>query len=409
MKKIKRIIAIMLVMLMLAGISAICALADESETICVAIRIEGIGKALYYNRNFEVPEGATVLDLMEKLNETDDTPEVDIADSVYGAYIGRIGELAEMDYGPMSGWSYLVNDESPAFGISMFELSDGDSVVVYFGDPFSTGMQYPITDLSKLYSDGIISFTSIDTEYDEEWTPIITENPVSGATVTLNSVTYTTDEDGGIKISDKTGLAGFRALQIERYDGETGVPTVLRLEPDFEMYVPFADTDDGAWYELAVMFCVREWDFQGTNLSANLFEPLRTMTMEELVTVLTRVADADIEPQTDPWYAGALEWAVENDIIAEEDFAEGAGIPKDMFLHMFYLAVALTGDQDMTVRADITGAVDYDDINEEYLEAVSWAVAMDIVQGTSDEELIIDPGFEFNRAMVCRLLYNFFG
>jgi len=393
---------------MLAGMVSLSALAEESEAIEVSIRIEGLKETLYYDSNMKLAPGATVLDLLELLNDADDAPAIVITDSTYGAYISEIGGLAEFDYGPMSGWSYRVNDEDPAFGISMYKLENNDSVVYYYGDPFGIGMQHPVTGLSRILSEGIITFTSLDTEYDENWNATVAEKPVKDATVTFNGLTYTTNEKGEIKLENKTGLSGFRTLQIERYD-ESGVPTVLRFKPGHEVFVPFADTPAGDWYMNAIKFCVREWNYTGTDLNANLFEPMRTMTMAQLVEVLMRVAGAGEGNVTDPWYAAALEWAVANEVIAEDEFIEDSKVTKEKFIYMFYLTVALSGDYDMTVRADITGAVDYEDINAAYLEAISWAVASEIVEGTSETELVVDPFAEFTRAMVCQLLYKYLG
>jgi hypothetical protein len=49
--------------------------------------------------------------------------------SAYGsAYIEGIGNLYEFDCGELSGWSYKVNGSFPAYGCSLYELSEGDKV-----------------------------------------------------------------------------------------------------------------------------------------------------------------------------------------------------------------------------------------------------------------------------------------
>ena len=131
------------------------------------------------------------------------------------------------------------------------------------------------------------------------------------------------------------------------------------------------------------------------------------MNMAELIRVLALIAGADVDGPAEPWYKNELNWAVENGIIAAEDFDAESFVTKEKYLYMFYLTIALSGDHDMTVRADITGAVDYDKIGADYIDAISWAKASGIVSGTSDTELIIDPAQEFTRAMICQLLYNY--
>ena len=269
-------------------------------------------------------------------------------------------------------------------------------------------MQYPVPDLSRLYSAGVIKFTSNDEEYDEDWNVSIVKNPVEGAAVTFNGVIYTTDADGEIVIASKSGIAGMQSLKIERYDEGTGIPTVLRLAPDFEMYVPFADTPEDAWYEIAVMFCVSKGLFIGTDTANNLFSPSTDMTMAQLVTVLARLAGVDVSAESDLWYAQARDWAIENDIIEETAFQAGAIVTREMFINMFYLTAGLAGTYDMTVSADITEAADYDNISEVCLEAIAWAVASGIIRGTSDKALTISPTGIVDRATVCQMLYNYY-
>lgn len=408
MKKIEKIIAITLAVLMLAGLTALSVTADENDTITVSLRIEGIETPLYYGKTIAIAAGSTVVDLITTVNGMEDTPDITIMDGAYGSYISAIDELAEFAYGDMSGWSYRINGQSPTFGIDMCELEDRDEVVCFYGDPFGIGMQYPITDLSKLLSEGIIRFTSIDATYDEEWNEVLTENPVAAALVTFDKEIYTTDENGEITAANTAGIAGFHTLQIERYDSDSGVPTVLRLAPDTEIYAYFADTPDSAWYNDAVKFCVKEGYFVGTDLSRNLFAPQDKMTTAQLYTVLARIAGADLGADANPWYAKALEWAIDNGFTSEEGFEPGASITRETFIDMFYRTAELTGVYDMTLRSDIEGASDYDEIGEEYYEAISWAVATGIIRGTSESGLTIEPSFEVNRATVCQMLYNYY-
>ncbi|MDR1852728.1 MAG: DUF4430 domain-containing protein [Propionibacteriaceae bacterium] len=74
-------------------------------------------------------EGESAFDILEretrarKLHlEFENTP-------VYNtAYVEGIGNLYELDAGPLSGWMYRVNGEFPNFGSSKYVLKDGDVV-----------------------------------------------------------------------------------------------------------------------------------------------------------------------------------------------------------------------------------------------------------------------------------------
>ena len=424
MKRLSRIVVYTLIVSMLMCIMAIDTLADESEAITVSLRIEGVKENIYHNKEIKIPEGSTVRDLITQVNAAAGSPKIKVTDSTYGAYISEIDGIAEFAYGGMTGWSYRVNDTAPPVGISQYELKDKDSIIVFYGDPFGVGMQYPVATLSKLFSEGVIKFTSIDTEYNENWTPLTVEKPVAGATVMFRWDTYVTDDKGEIKVTNKTGVSGFRSMQIERYEEGTGVPTVLRYAPDYEIYVPFADTphdNSHEWYENAVRFCVREELAYGTDLAANLFEPMRNMTMTQLVTVLARIGGVDADLTTgESWYVAPLSWAIANKVLPAEgpaageeigvlyELTSGINVTREEFIYMFYITVGLVGGHDMEARADIKGAVDYDDIKVDYHEAVSWAVASGIIGGTNPYALTISPAMEVNRATVCQMLYNYY-
>ena len=156
------------------------------------------------------------------------------------AYITAINGEEAGTYGGYDGWMYRVNNLEPSVGMDQYALKAEDSVVLYYGDPFGAGMQYPEADLSKI-ADGVIRFTSQDTTYDDNYEPSTQTNPVKGATVTWKageeSATYTTDDNGEIKIDDRLLTAGPHSLSISKV-GEEDLPLILRLAPDFTVTVP---------------------------------------------------------------------------------------------------------------------------------------------------------------------------
>ena len=410
MLKMKRAMAITVVLLLLAGMTAISALAEGSDKIIVSLRIEGIEETIFYNKAIELSAGSTVEDLMAQANKMDENLAI-VATGIEwgGTYISEIAGLAEFDYTAYSGWLFRVNGVNPTVGQEAVFLESGDEVIYFYNDAWGeAGMQYPVPDLSRLYSAGIITFMSDDEVFDEDWTVSFVRNPVAGATVTFNGAVYITDENGEIVLASKAGAAGIQNLKIERYDEGTGIPTVLRLAPDFEMYVPFVDTPEDAWYDMAVMFCVSKGLFIGTDAANNLFSPMADMTMAQLVTVLARLAGVNVDAgSADPWYALARDWAIQNGIIEDAAFEAGAFVNREVFANMFYLTAGLAGTYDMAVSADITEAVDFDDISEDCREAIAWAVASGIIHGTSDATLTISPKGVVDRATVCQMLYNY--
>ena len=138
----------------------------------------------------------------------------------------------------------MVDGVAPEVGVDGYKVESGDVIVMYYGDPWNTGMQYPIINTEKL-SDGEISFTSMDTVYDENWNAVTKEVAVTGYVLTWGyngkTVEITPDENGVCKIPYKYLTIGEHTVQIEKYDAKTGLPTVLRFAPDFSVEISFFD------------------------------------------------------------------------------------------------------------------------------------------------------------------------
>jgi len=429
MKKIIKAIALMLAITVLAGTATLSALADGGEegatavvtsagpdgSITVSLRIEGVEECVYYNKAVQIPAGFSVADLMQAANDLEDAPEITVIETAYGPYLTKIGDLEEFDYGETSGWLFTHNGEKAEVGAGDTLLSDGDAVVYFYaGNYGGGGFQYPKADMSGFKSDGIIKFTSEDTEYDENWDATTTTNPVAGATVTLGGAEYITDENGEIHIADTNGAAGLCLLQIARFSEEEEyvLPTVLRFAPDYSIYIRFADVPADAWYNEAVEYCALEGLFIGVDAQQGLLAPLKQLSLAELCTVLARISAVDLSKQTDPWYQTALVWADENgvldvDLDTDDDVAED-NVTRETFIYMFYTTIAMLESHDMTLRADIESALDYDDVAGEYADAISWAVASGIIKGTDADNLVVSPKVEVNRATVCQMLYNYY-
>ena len=210
----------------------------EGETITFSLRIEGITANVFY-KTVTVPSDGTPT-LQEALLEVEKAEEGLTFTGLDKAYITAINGEEAGTYGGYDGWMYRVNNLEPSVGMDQYALKAEDSVVLYYGDPFGAGMQYPEADLSKI-ADGVIRFTSQDTTYDDNYEPSTQTNPVKGATVTWKageeSATYTTDDNGEIKIDDRLLTAGPHSLSISKA-GEEDLPLILRLAPDFTVTVP---------------------------------------------------------------------------------------------------------------------------------------------------------------------------
>ena len=218
---------------LLAMSMPITASADENSD--VTVRIEGINECLYYG-TYELSESKTVADVLSSIDEADDSISIT---GISDGYITAVNDDKAAHFGGWDGWLYLVNDVEPTVSVSEYTVKGGDSIVLYYGDPYGVGMQRPVADTSEI-SKGIIKFTSKDAEYDADYNVTYNVNPVADMTVTWESDGKTTeivtDENGQITVPSDFLTKGSHKLSVSKVS-ESGIPLVLRLAPDFEVQV----------------------------------------------------------------------------------------------------------------------------------------------------------------------------
>ena len=82
---------------------------------------------------YRMEKGDTAFDMLKQAT-TDEGIQAEYSyTQAYDAYfIEGISNLYNGDAGGMSGWLYYVNGKSPEYGISGYELKDGDNILVIF-------------------------------------------------------------------------------------------------------------------------------------------------------------------------------------------------------------------------------------------------------------------------------------
>ncbi|MDD3172963.1 MAG: DUF4430 domain-containing protein [Herbinix sp.] len=241
MKKITQKLAFLIFSAtLLIAVSSISTAFAADKSMSITLRIEGIEDNLL-NVTEDVPytDSLTLKDALSYIDAQEDSIAITGVDV---AYITDINGETAGKFGGWDGWLYKVNGVDASVGIDSLQLSDGDSVVLFYGDPFGVGMQFPVADTTDI-NDGVIRFTSSDTTYDADYNAITKVNPVVGATVTWSngevSTDYVTDDNGVIKIETEQLTSGSHILQIAKV-GDAGIPLVLRFAPDFSVSVDAA-------------------------------------------------------------------------------------------------------------------------------------------------------------------------
>ena len=234
--KFKQTIIISSLGALLVGATLPCvvsATGDSSNE--VTVRIEGISNNLYYDTVdlSKATDLKTVADVLNYVDEQDDNLTITgIADN----YITDVNGETAGKFGGYDGWLYRVNDTEPNVGVGDYTISNGDNIVLYYGDPFGVGMQYPNVELK----DNVLTVTSSDAVYDENYNATYVTSPISDLTVYWDCngsvTTYTTNEQGQVTIDAKLLTKGKHNVAVSKVS-ESGIPLVLRLPKDYTVEV----------------------------------------------------------------------------------------------------------------------------------------------------------------------------
>lgn len=127
---------------------------EDSETITISIRVDTILDNMdKLNENLRsekyVPQDGIIVEETEYVLRPNDTVfdvllrtvrhqqiHMDyqgMDENIYNSvYIQGINHLYEFSCGPLSGWMYEVNDEFPDYGVSRYQLKDGDKITFHY-------------------------------------------------------------------------------------------------------------------------------------------------------------------------------------------------------------------------------------------------------------------------------------
>lgn len=225
---------------------AVNAVQENEKMINVDLRIEGIENCIYCGNLTYVSDSETAVleQFLRYADESEESFDITWSGSEYGAYINAVNGVNYAVFNAWDVWMYRVNGISPSEGVSEYKIKDGDEIVVYYGYmDENTFVQYPKMHFNA--AKNVIEFTSMDTSYDAEWNPVVTQNPVAGLTVEIkngdSSFTAVTDEKGIVDMSlysDKISELGMNAGKYKvayHKENENGAPMVLRSAPNAEI------------------------------------------------------------------------------------------------------------------------------------------------------------------------------
>ncbi len=233
---------------------------------------------------------------------------------------------------------------------------------------------------------------------------------------TLTHVDLTCEADG--KTTGKFDIVPSGAVASDNYKITyvNGTLTVSRRhsspssttpepEPTPDNSTSFVDVPANAYFADAVKWAVDKGITNG--LSDTTFGPYESCTRAQIVTFLWRAAGSP-EPKTassftdvsaSAYYAKAVAWAIENGItngMTETTFAPNATCTRGQSVTFLYRALG----------KKVESSANFTDVKSDafYADAVNWAVASDVTNGTSNTTF--SPNADCTRAEIVTFLYR---
>ncbi|MBQ7161656.1 MAG: phosphodiester glycosidase family protein, partial [Clostridia bacterium] len=249
-----------------------------------------------------------------------------------------------------------VTSDASSFQFQSVYVSAGDRWSAYYNSETDTNF----VGFNNLINDGEFHRYVFDTRSN----PNITGN--------LNSIRigYLL-EVNGVGVKDGDGVI-LRSVRLAK--------TAEEAENYRKYAYPFKDVPYVKWYTKAVDFCYDREYMAG--VSATEFGPKLDLTRAMIVTILARMAGADLsgftgkvfdDVPTGKWYSKPIAWANSEGLAAGMGggiFAPNAPVTREQFA-TFLLAYAKYSGSDTSGRADITGYNDYAKISKWARNAVS--------------------------------------
>ncbi len=208
-----------------------------------------------------------------------------------------------------------------------------------------------------------------------------------------------------------------QSAQGKRLASNIATITVVHGTKAEEPWVnPFRDVTESDWFYDDVRFANQNGLFNG--VEKDLFAPEEPMTRGMLVTVLWRL-DGETAPKTattftdvdvNAYYADAVAWAAGSGIVngvGGNKFDPEGNVTREQIAAILFRYASPKG-VDTAARADLTACPDAEKTSAYAHDALSWAVAAELVKGTKEGSTIyLDPQGSATRAQVAAILSRY--
>lgn len=395
----------------------------NSSTISVTVKVlthdkTKCGGAYTYKKNasdyttlasgtMTLSKGQTAFDALHLLLTENN---IDYIEKTYG-YISSIGDDAEFDHGPNSGWLFQVDGKSGAKGSRDTVLSKNCTVTWFYTDDYSE--EAGSEGWKKSSSGGGTTLSSackvtFETNGGEKYPVLEVEKD--------GKMSYVADPErqGYIFEGWFTDKELTKAFDInEPITNNITLYAKWSKDPDYKEASIYNDVSKTDWFHDAAVYCYEHGLMIGTG---DNFEPGTEMTRAMLVTVLYRL-DGNYEKATEckfkdvsenDWYFDSVAWGEANGIIlgiSDSEFAPNEKVTREQTA-LILSRYAKFKDCFTENYSDLSGFEDANEISDWAKDAVKWAVGEGIITGMTDT--LISPKTTLTRAQAATLLMRFF-
>ena len=301
--------------------------------------------------------------------------------------------LGEFTNGKYSGWMYTVNGSHPSLGLNEYKLIGDEEIVWHYVDDY----RQEVADWSESDKTG-------DGSLYNRWLDAKDTDSTPKPTPTVTPTATKQPQSGGSGSGGSTSTAK-----------PTTAPTVIPTtapEKDTTQTVWFTDVTENMWFYQAVKYAYDKGFMTG--VSDSEFAPDITLTRAMFVSALYRIeneptADGELnfsDVSDDSWYAKAVLWAYNNDIISgktETEFDPNSDITREQMAAILYRYAKTKGynlDSDEITYSDVKDIADY------ATDSVKWAYCAGIMTG--DENGNFNPKSGTTRAQAASVFMRLY-
>lgn len=284
---------------------------------------------------------------------------------------------------------------------------------------WNTGSGTPEDIAKTAYISGSLRFAYGITEDGKTEVPAILALTWASGSGTLEEVAAAAKNTGSLRFCYGISEQQYadQSAQGKRLASNIATITVVHGTKAEEPWVnPFRDVTESDWFYDDVRFANQNGLFNG--VEKDLFAPEEPMTRGMLVTVLWRL-DGETAPKTattftdvdaNAYYADAVAWAAESGVvngIGGSKFDPEGNVTREQIAAILFRYAAFKG-VDTAARADLTTFPDAEKTSAYAHDALSWAVAAELVKGTKEGSTIyLDPQGSATRAQVAAILSRY--